>query len=79
MTTCIEKELVIRFTVRVFFERLSICVWASLPFGFEGGMWELILLTPDPYLLSNFVTTQTSLLQNYEQIKKERKKERKSW
>ena len=28
----------IRFTERVFYERLSICGCSSFPFGFEGGM-----------------------------------------
>ena len=23
------------------------CVYASFPFGFEGGMWDLIVLLPD--------------------------------
>ena len=38
------KELFIRFAVRVFRERLSVCLCASFPFGFEGGMWDLSLL-----------------------------------
>ena len=41
--------------MRVFRERLSICacvracvcVCASFPFGFEGDMWDLIVLIPD--------------------------------
>ena len=43
----IWKELFIRFTVRVFLERLSICMYASFPFGFEGGVWDLIVIVPD--------------------------------
>ena len=31
------KELFIRFSVRVCRESVSICVFASFPFGFEGG------------------------------------------
>ena len=31
----------------VFPERLLICVRASFPFGFNGGMWDLIVLVPD--------------------------------
>ena len=46
------KELFIRLTVRVFRERLSICVCASFPFGFEGWMWDLIVLVPDHCLSS---------------------------
>ena len=30
------KELFIRLTLPVFRERLSICVYTSSPFGFEG-------------------------------------------
>ena len=33
------KELFIRITVRVFHDRVSICVGASFPIGFEGGVW----------------------------------------
>ena len=44
----LEEELFIRFTVRVFHERLSfLCVCPSFPFGFEGGMWDLLVLIPD--------------------------------
>ena len=32
--------------LRVFHERLSVCVFASSPYGFEGGMWDLIFI-PD--------------------------------
>ena len=30
--------------MHVFHERLSICMSASFPFGFEGGMYDLIVL-----------------------------------
>ena len=33
------KELFIRFTC-VVLERLSNCLYATFPFGFEGEMWE---------------------------------------
>ena len=33
--------------MRVFHERLSICVYVSFPFGIEGGIWDLIVLVPD--------------------------------
>ena len=32
--------------MRVFRERLSICICASFPFGFEGRVWDLIVLVP---------------------------------
>ena len=35
--------------MRVFRERWSIFVCASFPFGFKGGMWNLIVLVPDKY------------------------------
>ena len=41
MTTCI-----IRFTVRVFRERLSF-LCPSFPFGCDGRVWDLIVLIPD--------------------------------
>ena len=42
----------IRFTVRVFRERLSVCVCAlSFPFGIEGRMWDVIVFIPDHCLL----------------------------
>ena len=44
----------------VFLEHLSVCVCASFPFSFEGGMWDLIVLIPD-YCLS-----LTFLLRNIE-------------
>ena len=39
--------LVIRFTLRVCRESLSICVCASFPHGYEGRIWGLIVLVPD--------------------------------
>ena len=44
----------IQFTVSVFRERLSIYVCASLPFGFEGRMWDLIVIAPDHCLYFYF-------------------------
>ena len=52
----IRKEVFIRFSVPVFRE-LSVCVRVllsvlfSFPFGFEGGMLDLIILIPDHCLL----------------------------
>ena len=33
--------------MRVFRERLSVYVCTSSPFGFDGGMWDLIVLVPN--------------------------------
>ena len=42
--------------MRVFRERLSIlCVCPSFHFGFDGGMWDLIVLIPDYCLSVYFV------------------------
>ena len=41
------KELLIRLTLRVFRERLSICECSSFPFGYEGGMCHFIVLLSD--------------------------------
>ena len=44
------KELFTRFTVGIFFGLLWICVCASFQFGFEDGVWELIVFILDQYL-----------------------------
>ena len=41
------KELFIRFTARAFRKLLSIYVFSSFPFGFEGRIWDLIVSVPD--------------------------------
>ena len=46
------KELFILFTVRVFRERLSVCVCLSFLFGLWGGMWDLVVLVPDRCLFT---------------------------
>ena len=52
------KEQFIRFTVRVFRERvIYLCVCASFTFGFEGGIWDLIVLIPDHSLSNYFALT----------------------
>ena len=56
----IYGELFSRYTVRVFCERLSICVCPSFPFGFDGGMGDLIVLIPDHCLYIYFKPKKTS-------------------
>ena len=41
--------------MRVFREHLSVCECASLCFGFEGGIWDLIVLVPD-HCLASYLT-----------------------
>ena len=51
------KELFIRFTMRFFswvFDQ--VCVCPSFPFGIEGRMWDVIVLTPDHCLFIYLVT-----------------------
>ena len=38
-----------------------VCVWASFPSGFEGGVWHLIVLIPDHCLSIYFTETLRSL------------------
>ena len=51
MPSCLEKSCsfvsVSVSCVNVF----NLCVCASLPFGFDGGMWDLFVLVPN-HLLS---------------------------
>ena len=37
----------IRFTARAFRKLLSVYVFSYFPFGFEGRIWDLIVLVPD--------------------------------
>ena len=53
--------------MRVFSEGLSVCLCASFPFGFEGGMWDLIVLIPD-YFLVIYFTQYLFLLQGLHQV-----------
>ena len=48
--------------MRVRRERLSVCVCVSFPFGFEGGMWDLIVLIPDRCVSVYFATILFHLL-----------------
>ena len=47
MTTYFVKELFIRFTASAFRKLPSIYVFSYFPFGFEGGVWDLIVSLPD--------------------------------
>ena len=48
--------------MRVFRELLSVCVCASFPFEFKGGMWDFIVLVPDQCLAFYFAICNTDLL-----------------
>ena len=43
MTTCLRKSYSVGLLCVLFVNVLSVCVCASCPFGFEGGMWDLIV------------------------------------
>ena len=54
MTTWVGKSsfmLFIRLPARAFHKLLSMYVFDYFPFGFEGRIWNLIVLVPD-YCLS---------------------------
>ena len=40
---------------------MSVCIWYP-PFGFEGGMWDLIVLVPD-HCFSFYFTHDTDVCQ----------------
>ena len=44
-----EKRLFNRFPAHVFRKLLSIYVFSSFPFGFEGMIWDLIVSVPDHF------------------------------
>ena len=44
-----------RFSVRVFRERLSTTVCSSFPFGFKGRVWDWIVLISDHCLSIFFI------------------------
>ena len=48
------KELFIQFTTSAFRKLPSINVFSYFPFGFEGRMWDLIILVPDHCLTFYF-------------------------
>ena len=55
MTICLGKSCTIGLLCVYFMNVYEICVCASFPFGFEGGMWDLIVLIPD-HCLSIYFT-----------------------
>ena len=56
MTTCLGKELFIRFTVRDFRKLLSIYVFNYFPFVFEGRIWDMIVSVPDQVIVAYLFT-----------------------
>ena len=50
MTTCLGKSCLFGF----FRKLLSIYIFSCFPFGFEGRMWDLIVLVPDHCLSFTF-------------------------
>ena len=48
MIACLEKKKSsFCVNVRVFLERLSVCLCSFFRFRFEAGIWDLIVLIPD--------------------------------
>ena len=53
MTTCFGKSYSFDLPC-VSCEHLSICMCASFPFGFDGGMWDLIVIVSDHCISFHF-------------------------
>ena len=53
MTTYLGKSC--SFTASAFRKLPSIYVFSYFPFGFEGGMWDLIVSVPDRCLSFYFI------------------------
>ena len=49
------KELLNRFSASAFRELPSIYVFGCFPFGFWGGVWDLIVFVPDHCLSFYFI------------------------
>ena len=63
MTTVLSgKELIIRFPTLAFRKLLSIYVFSSFPFGFEGRIWDLIVSVPDHCLSFYFMWVKDSFI-----------------
>ena len=43
MSPCLGKNCSFCFTVCFFRVNLSLCAWASLPYDFDAGMWDLMV------------------------------------
>ena len=56
------KELFIRFTASAFRKLPSIYVFSYFTFGFEGRMWDLIVLVPDHCLSFYFPLPDYNIL-----------------
>ena len=54
MITFLGEKLLIRFDLCGYREIFSICLCASFPFDFKGGMWDLIV--PDHCLSFYFLS-----------------------
>ena len=55
MTTCLGKSCLFGLLCASFLNVISFLVCPSFPFGFQGGMWDLIVLVRYHYLSSYFV------------------------
>ena len=51
MTTCLGMSHSVSLLCVSF---VSVCVWPSFSFGFEGGMWDVIILVSDHCLSFHF-------------------------
>ena len=61
MTTCLGKICSFGLLPMSFvnvYQCVCVCVCISFPFGFESGVWDLVVLTPDHFLLFCFPECQ---------------------
>ena len=66
----ISQVLFILFAASAFRKLSSIYVFSYFPFGFEGGIWDLIVLVPDHCL--SFYITRTSIVSMGESLVSQR-------
>ena len=55
MTTCLGKCCSFGLLLVSFVNVYQFCVCPSFPFGFKGGMWDMIVLVPDHCLSIYFI------------------------
>ena len=58
------EKLLIRVALCGYRESLSICLCASFPFGFEGGMWDLVVPDHCPSFYFLYVRVGKKSLRN---------------
>ena len=63
MTTCLGKSCSFGLLCESFVNVFQMYVFISFPFGFGGGMWDLIILISDHCISIYFTSYHTALMQ----------------